>query len=211
MAGTLLLLYPCEHLWRYASLCMGKLPLVQLTRNSIVAAALEILDSYGLPDMTMRRVSAHLGVAPGALYWHLANKQQLISAIADDILSPVLNSDAVLPPEELAHRLHSAMLARRDGAELVGAALSQPDSVARADVEKQLAQSLGNTHADSEVRRVGAASLLHLVLGSAALEQAQIQYVQATGADPGVKSADFDQGIHFLLRGISQESGIEGY
>lgn len=188
----------------------SKLLLVQLTRNSIVAAALEILDSYGLPDMTMRRVAAHLGVAPGALYWHLANKQQLISAIADDILLPVLNSDGLLPPAQLARRLHSAMLARRDGAELVGAALSQPDSLARVDVEKHLAQSLGNTHADPEVRRVGAASLLHLVLGSAALEQAQIQYVQATGANPGIKAADFDQGVRFLLRGISQESSIEG-
>ncbi|WIM72237.1 TetR family transcriptional regulator [Corynebacterium suedekumii] len=101
---------------------------VQLSRDTIVTAAMEILDSYGLADMTMRRVATHLGVAPGALYWHLANKQQLIAAIADRILAPALDTTDPASPEELADRLRTALLAHRDGAELVSAALSQPDS-----------------------------------------------------------------------------------
>lgn len=179
----------------------GRLCGVQLTRDSIVAAAVGILDSYGLADMTMRRVATSLGVAPGALYWHIANKQQLIAAIAEKILAPALNDAAGCTPAELAARLRGAMLSRRDGAELVAAALSQPDSATRAVVEKQLAQTL---RGDEDLVRAGAAALLHLVLGATSLEQAQKQYSADTGAEPPAEtSADFHRGVELLLAGLT--------
>ncbi|WP_460490576.1 TetR family transcriptional regulator, partial [Corynebacterium nasicanis] len=92
---------------------------MQLTRDSIIAAAVTILDTYGLADMSMRRVATSLGVAPGALYWHIANKQQLITAIAEEILSPVLSDPAPGGAAEVAGALRTAMLSRRDGAEVV--------------------------------------------------------------------------------------------
>jgi TetR/AcrR family transcriptional regulator, tetracycline repressor protein len=173
---------------------------VQLTRESIVSAAVEILDSYGLADMTMRRVATSLSVAPGALYWHIANKQELISAIAEEILQPVLVSTAPTTPADLAGRLRAAMLSRRDGAELVAAALSQPGSGTRTVVEKQLAATLDS---DQDLARVGAASLLHLVLGATSLEQAQRQHAADTGAEPPTDaSADFHRGVDLLLTGL---------
>ena len=33
---------------------------------------------YGIADLTMRRLARELDVTPGALYWHFANKQQLL-------------------------------------------------------------------------------------------------------------------------------------
>ncbi|WP_156229447.1 TetR family transcriptional regulator [Corynebacterium comes] len=172
---------------------------MQLTRDSIVAAAVEILDSYGLADMTMRRVATSLGVAPGALYWHIANKQQLIAAIAAEILAPAL-VDAPATQAGLPARLREAMLAHRDGAELVAAALSQPESETRAVVEKQLEQTL---RGDEDLTRVGAASLLHLVLGATSLEQAQRQHAVDTGAElPVEASADFHRGVDLLLAGL---------
>ena len=50
---------------------------MQLSRERITQAALELLSGYGLADVSMRRVASSLGVAPGALYWHIANKQEL--------------------------------------------------------------------------------------------------------------------------------------
>lgn len=173
---------------------------MQLTRESIVAAAVGILDSYGLADMTMRRVATSLSVAPGALYWHIANKQELIAAIAEEILQPVLTDIAPTTPADLAARLRAAMLSRRDGAELVAAALSQPGSGTRAVVEKQLADTLAG---DEDLVRVGAASLLHLVLGATSLEQAQRQHAADTGAEPPTDaSADFHRGVQLLLTGL---------
>ena len=45
---------------------------MQLSPERITDAALAILAEYGLGDVSMRRVAAALGVAPGALYWHLS-------------------------------------------------------------------------------------------------------------------------------------------
>lgn len=178
---------------------------MQLSRDAIIAAAVDILDTYGLADMSMRRVATSLKVAPGALYWHIANKQQLITAIAEEILAPVLADTAPSTAEKLADLLRERMLSRRDGAELVAAALAQPDSGTRADVEKQLEITLPG---DGDLRRIGAASLLHLVLGSTALEQARTQHAADTGAPPPAEaSADFRRGVEILLTGLAQRRG----
>src|SRR5258708_1968452 len=42
----------------------------------------------------MRRLARELDVTPGALYWHFANKQQLLGAVADEVLRPAC-ADAV--------------------------------------------------------------------------------------------------------------------
>jgi AcrR family transcriptional regulator len=60
---------------------------VQLHKRDVVDAATAILDSYGIADLTMRRLARELNVSPGALYWQFANKQQLLGAIADRILT----------------------------------------------------------------------------------------------------------------------------
>jgi TetR/AcrR family tetracycline transcriptional repressor len=60
---------------------------VQLRRQDVLDGAIAILDEYGLADLTMRRLATSLHVQPGALYWHFPNKQTLLGAIADHILS----------------------------------------------------------------------------------------------------------------------------
>ena len=91
---------------------------MQLSRDSIIAASLTILGRFGLADMTMRRVAASLGVAPGALYWHFKNKQALIDATARTLLADFLTSRYDDFPTA-CRALRDAMLATRDGAELI--------------------------------------------------------------------------------------------
>ena len=55
-------------------------------RSDVVEHALEVLDRHGLADLSMRRLAADLGVQPSALYWHFANKQALLAAVADEVL-----------------------------------------------------------------------------------------------------------------------------
>ena len=59
---------------------------MQLSRERITEAALGLLAEYGLADVSMRRVASTLGVAPGALYWHIANKQELIACLGEAIV-----------------------------------------------------------------------------------------------------------------------------
>ena len=63
---------------------------MQLHKRDVVAKATEILDNYGIADLTMRRLARELDVSPGALYWHFANKQELLGAVADEVLAPAV-------------------------------------------------------------------------------------------------------------------------
>ena len=63
-------------------------------RAGIVAKATEILDNYGLADLTMRRLARELDVTVGALYWHFTSKQELLGAVADELLRPAVDASA---------------------------------------------------------------------------------------------------------------------
>ena len=57
-----------------------------LSRDQIITTAVDILTRYGLADLSMRRLARELDVQPGALYWHVANKQELLVEVADVLL-----------------------------------------------------------------------------------------------------------------------------
>ena len=94
-------------------------------RTDIVTRAVALLDAYGLGDLSMRRLGSELGVQPSALYHHFANKQTLLAAVADEVLR--LGARAAPVPDaawddvvrHVCGELRDAMLAYRDGAELV--------------------------------------------------------------------------------------------
>ena len=95
-----------------------------LTKADVLGAALQILDEYGLADLTMRRLAAQLDVQAGALYYHVANKQTLLIEVADLVLADLPTSDADTDPVAWGLRLHSLLRSHRSGAELVSAALA---------------------------------------------------------------------------------------
>jgi len=57
----------------------------RLDRDSVVAAATDLADAEGLDALTIRRLAQALGVTPTALYWHFADKQAVLDAIADQL------------------------------------------------------------------------------------------------------------------------------
>lgn len=193
---------------------------MQLSRDKILAAGLEILDSYGLGDMTMRRLATHLGVAPGALYWHFANKQALIEAIAREILAPVLGAgmgsdtmDQSTAPQKSAAQwcgqLRQALLSHRDGSEVVSAAVSM--TPLHHELLEQLRIRLADLPpAAATDIEVGAATLLHFAMGATVLEQSARQAVASTGTaesaelGPQPGAADFNRGVEIILTGLAE-------
>lgn len=87
--------------------------------DDVVAGALRVLSRYGLEFCSMRRVAGELGVQPSALYHHVPDKQTLLALMADRIVSDV---EVGQDPVKAAHRLREAMLAIRDGADVVATA-----------------------------------------------------------------------------------------
>jgi AcrR family transcriptional regulator len=56
-----------------------------LTREQIVRAAVELLDAEGLDALSMRKLGARLGAGATSLYWHVANKDELLELALDEI------------------------------------------------------------------------------------------------------------------------------
>jgi AcrR family transcriptional regulator len=60
-------------------------PRQPLSREAIVEAALRVLDAEGVDALTMRRVASELGTGAGALYWHVASKEELLVLLIDQV------------------------------------------------------------------------------------------------------------------------------
>ena len=183
---------------------------MQLDRDRILSTALELLNSYGLADVTMRRVSTALGVAPGALYWHVANKQALIAAMAEKILAPVSGTS----PLDVAKSLHSALLSWRDGAEVASAGLAYPDSGAWEVLTEKIAASFksveGHCALEAEVQAASLA-IAHLVLGATQMEQSRQQLAESAKATASADAADkspvdhrpdIHRGVEIIVNGL---------
>ncbi|MEV6350874.1 TetR/AcrR family transcriptional regulator C-terminal domain-containing protein [Actinoplanes sp. NPDC051851] len=108
---------------------------MQLRRSDVVTGALTLLDTEGLDGLTMRKLGAHLGVQAGGIYWHFANKQALLAAMADRIIAPVATEPLPDAPwdaqlTELGQRLRHALLKHRDGARVVaGTYVIEPNTI----------------------------------------------------------------------------------
>ncbi|SHM93733.1 TetR/AcrR family transcriptional regulator [Cryptosporangium aurantiacum] len=63
-----------------------------LTRERIRTAALAMIDRDGLDGLSMRRLAADLGVRAASLYGYLATKDELLTDLADDVLTGVDSS-----------------------------------------------------------------------------------------------------------------------
>lgn len=57
-----------------------------LTRERIVEAAIGILDAHGEGALTFRALAALLATGSGAIYWHVADKHDLLAAAADHVV-----------------------------------------------------------------------------------------------------------------------------
>jgi AcrR family transcriptional regulator len=61
-----------------------------LSKERIVGAAIEILDSGGETTLTFRALAARLQTGAGAIYWHVASKDELLAATTNDIIASVM-------------------------------------------------------------------------------------------------------------------------
>jgi AcrR family transcriptional regulator len=60
-----------------------------LSREQIVRTAIELLDAEGPAGLSMRRLGTRLGAGATSLYWHVANKDELLEVAVDEIMGEV--------------------------------------------------------------------------------------------------------------------------
>ncbi len=61
-----------------------------LSKERIIAAAIGILDTGGEDALTVRVLAARLATGSGAIYWHVADKNELLAAATDEVIARVM-------------------------------------------------------------------------------------------------------------------------
>ncbi len=96
-----------------------------LSKERIVEAAIEILDADGESALTFRALAARLATGSGAIYWHVANKNDLLAAAADDVIARVMTEVVSgAEPHEAIRAIASGVFDAIDAHPWVGAQLS---------------------------------------------------------------------------------------
>ena len=183
---------------------------VALSREQVVATAVGLLRRYGLGDLSMRRLARELGVAPGALYWHVANKQELLVEVADVLLAELPAPPTGQPAAEaltgLAVAIREALVQVPDAADVVALAYAVEPGAARP--LRDLASLVHDAGVPASERDEAAALVLHHVLGSVGAQQSR---ALAARVDPDLPAPDatseakaFEVGMAVIVRGLAR-------
>lgn len=184
---------------------------MQLTKEIILDAALEILDEYGLQDLTIRRLARHLDVAAGAMYWHYPSKQALLGAVADRILTPLTTREFTGGWRDNVSKFitafHECLTHHRDGAEIVAAAMAT--GTAQLSPLSLLAPLLDDAPSNFSATDL-ASTLVHFTIGTTLDEQTTERMAELAKDDPSLSVDEIRQqglrritlGCEIILAGI---------
>jgi AcrR family transcriptional regulator len=177
-----------------------------LSRDRVLDAATDLLAEHG--TVTMRAVAQRLGVAPNALYSHVADKTELVDGVLDRVLAQV---EVPEPgdgddPGDAVHRL---MTSTHD-------VLTRHPQLVPAFLARQGARG-------ENAQRLGAVALEHLsaagITGDPAREALRVLIVYTIGfaafdgaADerplpPSELRTNFERGLRWLITGIIGSTG----
>lgn len=174
-----------------------------LTQSAVVQAAVDILQQFGLADLSMRRLARELDVQVGALYWHVKNKQELLAQVAAQLLnSSQLDLDPDDYPEprqallQLCRRLYLTLLPIQDSAEVLEVASVLGTSELRP--LNRMEELLQRGELAAQEAAFGRQLLLNHILGSVAHRQNLIQ-LEVAGED---QPDGFDWALERALTGL---------
>ncbi len=156
-----------------------------LSRERIIEASIALLDESGEGGLTFRALSDRLATGPGAIYWHVADKSDLLSATCDAIVAPAMNaSRAGATSEAKIRALALGLFDAIDAHPWVGSALTRaPGQLPIVRIVEGLSRqvrALGLLDKDLWAT-VGA--LLNYILGVGGRNAANGQFARAQGLD----------------------------
>jgi AcrR family transcriptional regulator len=168
-----------------------------LSKERIVAAAIEILDSDGEAALTFRALAARLTTGAGAIYWHIADKDQLLTAATDHVLSGVLTDGSLgSQPRQAIRELALGIFDAIDAHPWVGAQLArQPWQFAMVQIFEEVGTHLHALGVSDEALFDAGSALVHYILGVAGQNAANARLLPR-GTDRADFLADITQRWH---------------
>ena len=128
-----------------------------------------ILDADGESALTFRALTAHLATGAGAIYWHVANKDDLLAATTDHVIARVMTEvvgDA--EPREAIRTIALGVFDAIDAHPWVGAQLSrEPWQSAMLQIFEGIGGRLQALGVPERAQFDAAAALVNYVLGVA--------------------------------------------
>jgi AcrR family transcriptional regulator len=109
---------------------------VRIQREVILQQALKVLDEEGVDGLTMRALATKLKIQAPSLYWHFANKQELLEALADALMEGVgrktdFEADWQTVLKSIAREIRQALLAHHDAARVFAGTYPVLENVVR--------------------------------------------------------------------------------
>ena len=141
-----------------------------LSPARIVEVTIEILDTQGEAALTVRELTARLATGRGAIYYHVANKDELLASAADAIIDRVVSMIASGEgPKPAIRRISLGIFDAIDAHPWVGSQLSRdPGQPAVIRIWKAVGAQLHGLGLTDSARSDAGAALVNYVLGAAA-------------------------------------------
>ncbi|MEV6578727.1 TetR/AcrR family transcriptional regulator C-terminal domain-containing protein [Streptomyces sp. NPDC051582] len=138
-----------------------------LSRERIVEAAIGILDAVGEGGLTFRVLAERLATGPGAIYWHVSGKDELLGAATELVVAAtVLGGASGATPQEAIRVLALRLFDAIDAHPWIGRQLARsPGRSPMLQVFEQLGRQVQALGVPRPARFTAASTLLSYVLG----------------------------------------------
>jgi len=165
-----------------------------LSAAGIVRVAIEILDAEGEDALTFRSLAERLSTGAGAIYHHVANKDELLEAAAESLVSGVASTpESLVPSDESVRALMLEVFDLIDAHRWLGSQLARaPWQAAVLLVFEAVGDRLVIRGVSERHRFDVASALLQYVLGAAGQYAASLRIPTAVGRSEFLKTVTGD-------------------
>lgn len=152
-----------------------------LSRERIVDASIELLDASGEAGLTFRALSERLATGPGAIYWHVTDKVDLMTAACDAIVERTMAG--IVPGTDPRGAIRAVALGIFDAMAAhpwIGSALTMaPGQLPAVRILERLGQSVVALGVPEEGQWATVSALLSYILGVGGQNAANMEFARA--------------------------------
>lgn len=168
---------------RHSSPSAARAP--SLSRERIVEAAIQLLDEGGESALTFRALSERLATGAGAIYWHVANKRDMLIAASDVIVDRAMRARA--DSGKPATRLRAVAMNMFDAMDThpwVGSALTQePGALPMARLFDRIGQQVRGLAVPKAQEWAVTSAFVHYILGVGGQNASNSKMAQEQGLE----------------------------
>lgn len=188
-----------------------------LSRERIIEAAIELLDSGGESGLTFRALAQRLYTGAGAIYGHIANKSDLLAAACDAIFARTVDVRAAgESPKAVVRAVALAMFDAMDAHPWVGSALSwAAGQMTMVRILERIGQQVDALGVPEAERWAAVSALLNYVLGVGGQNAGNAQRARVRGAERSAMLgaaanvwSQLDQHEYPFVRSVAVQMGI---